>query len=141
MARPRHRTRGRGGGGAAPSTFSPFGIQDWIAQNQNTEAYTVCQDWPSPAVAQPPTSGGLPLFPASLPVLVLGGELDTWTPPVDAPKVLAEIGGHARATVQDTSARLRRFCSRLFCRSRSASGPVHGSTEPVTKLAQHARGP
>jgi len=29
-------------------------------------------------------------------VLVLGGEFDTWTPPADAPKVLAEIGGRAR---------------------------------------------
>jgi pimeloyl-ACP methyl ester carboxylesterase len=78
------------------STFSPFAIQEWIAQDQNTEAYTVCLGWPSPTVSQPPTLGTLPLFPPSLPVLVLGGELDTWTPPVDSPKVLAEIGGHAR---------------------------------------------
>ena len=40
--------------------------------------------------------GILPLFPASLPVLVLGGELDTWTPAAGVPKVLSEIGGHAR---------------------------------------------
>ncbi len=78
------------------ATFSPFGTAEWIAQNQNTEAYTVCLGWPSPTVAEPPTTGKLPLFPPSLPVLVLGGELDTWTPPVDSPKVLAEIGGHAR---------------------------------------------
>jgi hypothetical protein len=38
----------------------------------------------------------LPLFGSSLPVLVLGGEFDTWTPPSDSPKVLAEIGGDAR---------------------------------------------
>jgi len=37
-----------------------------------------------------------PETPANLPVLVLGGEFDTWTPPVDAPKVLAEIGGESR---------------------------------------------
>jgi len=78
------------------TTFSPFGIGEWIAQNQNTEAYTVCLGWPSPTVAEAPTTGKLPLFPPSLPVLVLGGELDTWTPPVDSPKVLAEIGGKAR---------------------------------------------
>ncbi len=29
-------------------------------------------------------------------MLVLGGELDSWTPAVDVPKVLAELGGHAR---------------------------------------------
>ncbi len=78
------------------ATFSPFSTVEWIAQDQNTEAYTACLDWPSPTVAQPPTSGRLPLFPASLPVLVLGGELDTWTPAAGVPKVLSEIGGHAR---------------------------------------------
>jgi pimeloyl-ACP methyl ester carboxylesterase len=77
-------------------TFSPFSTAEWLAQDQNTEAYTACLDWPSPTVAQPPTSGSLPLFPASLPVLVVGGELDTWTPPAGIPKVLAQIGGHAR---------------------------------------------
>jgi len=80
----------------SPSTYSPFTTAEWLQQNQNTEAYTACLDWPSPTVAQPPTTGSLPLLPRSLPVLVLGGELDTWTPPSDIAKVLAEIGGHAR---------------------------------------------
>ncbi len=80
----------------APSTFSPFTTSEWLAQNQNTEAYTACLGWPSPTIAQPPTSGSPPLFAATLPVLVLGGELDTWTPPADIGKVLAEIGGHTR---------------------------------------------
>jgi pimeloyl-ACP methyl ester carboxylesterase len=80
----------------APLTFSPFSIQEWLEQDQNTEAYTACLDWPSPTVAQPPISASPPLLPASLPVLVLGGELDTWTPPAGVPNVLAQIGGHAR---------------------------------------------
>jgi len=78
------------------STFSPFSTSQWLAQDENTEAYTACLDWPSPTIAQPPTSGRLPLFPRSLPVLVLGGELDTWTPAAGVPKVLEEVGGHAR---------------------------------------------
>ena len=78
------------------STFNPFSTSEWLAQDENTEAYTACLDWPSPTVAQPPTSGSLPLFPSSLPVLVLGGEFDTWTPAAGVPKVLSEIGGHAR---------------------------------------------
>jgi len=80
----------------SPSTFSPFSISEWLSQDQNTEAYSACLDWPSPTVAQPPVTGPEPLLPASMPVLVLGGELDTWTPPGDVPKVLAEIGGHSR---------------------------------------------
>jgi pimeloyl-ACP methyl ester carboxylesterase len=81
------------------ATFSPFGTAEWISQNENTEAFTACLDWPSPNPAQPSSIGTAPLLPASLPVLVLGGEFDTWTPPVDVTKpngVLAEIGGHAR---------------------------------------------
>ena len=65
----------------APATFGPFSTAEWLAQDQNTEAYTACLDWPAPLTAQPPTSGTPPLLPSTLPVLVLGGELDTWTPP------------------------------------------------------------
>jgi len=78
------------------ATFSPFSTAEWLAQDENTEAYTACLDWPTPTIAQPPTTGALPLFPSSLPVLVLGGELDTWTPAAGVPKVLSEIGGYAR---------------------------------------------
>jgi len=80
----------------AAGTFSPFGIEEWIAQDQNTEAYTACLDWPSPTIARPPVEASPPLLPPALPVLVLGGELDTWTPPAGVPRVLAQLGGHAR---------------------------------------------
>jgi pimeloyl-ACP methyl ester carboxylesterase len=76
-------------------TFSPFTTQEWLDQDQNTEAYTSCQVWPSPVDAVPPTVGQ-PLLPPSIPVLILGGEFDTWTPPSDVPKVMAELGGHSR---------------------------------------------
>jgi pimeloyl-ACP methyl ester carboxylesterase len=76
-------------------TFFPFTIQEWLAQDQNTEAYTSCEVWPSPVDAMPPTVGQ-PLLPPTIPVLILGGEFDTWTPPSDVPKVMAELGGHAR---------------------------------------------
>lgn len=77
-------------------TYSPFTTAEWLQQDENTEAYTGCLDWPAPVLAQPPTSGQQPLLGSSLPVLVLGGELDAWTPPADVPGVLAELGGHAR---------------------------------------------
>ena len=78
------------------STYSPFSTGEWLSQDQNTEAYTACLDWPAPVVAQPPLPAPPPLLSATVPVLVLGGELDAWTPPADVPEVLAEIGGHAR---------------------------------------------
>ncbi|HUB74046.1 MAG TPA: alpha/beta hydrolase [Solirubrobacteraceae bacterium] len=80
----------------APGSFAPFSTREWLEQDQNTEAFTACLDWPRPRVAQPPVPGSPPLLPASLPVLVLGGELDTWTPPAEVPTVLAQLGAHAR---------------------------------------------
>lgn len=77
------------------STFTPFTTQEWLAQDQNTEALTACLVWPSPIDAVPPTVGQ-PLVPPSMPVLILGGELDTWTPPSDVPKVMVELGGQSR---------------------------------------------
>ncbi len=77
------------------STFAPFTTQEWLAQDQNTEAYTACLAWPSPIDAVPPTVGQ-PLLPPSMPALILGGEFDTWTPPSDVPKVIAELGGNTR---------------------------------------------
>jgi pimeloyl-ACP methyl ester carboxylesterase len=77
------------------STFSPFTTQEWLDQDQNTEAYTACLAWPSPILAVPPTIGQ-PLLPKKIPVLILGGEFDTWTPPSDVPAVIAELGGHVR---------------------------------------------
>jgi pimeloyl-ACP methyl ester carboxylesterase len=79
-----------------PRTFAPFTVGEWVAQDQNTETYSACTGWPTPTAAVPPTTGALPLLPASLPVLVLGGEFDSWTPPVDVPRILREIGGHQR---------------------------------------------
>ena len=51
---------------------------------------------PRRSLAQPPLPAPPPLLASTVPVLVLGGELDAWTPPVDVPKVLAEVGGHSR---------------------------------------------
>ena len=76
-------------------TFFPFTTEEWLAQDQNTEAYTACLAWPSPILAVPPTIGQ-PLLPKKVPVLILGGEFDTWTPPSDVPKVIAQLGGHTR---------------------------------------------
>ncbi len=79
------------------STFAPFSTAEWISQNENTEAFSVCLGWPSPdATAETPVTSTLQPLPAKLPVLVLGGEFDAWTPPIDAPKVIAQIGGKAQ---------------------------------------------
>ena len=77
-------------------TFAPFTTAEWLDQDEYTEAYTACAAWPSPVPATPPPTTGQPLMPASMPILVLGGELDSWTPPSGVPQVLGQLGGHSR---------------------------------------------
>jgi pimeloyl-ACP methyl ester carboxylesterase len=78
------------------SSFAPFTTAEWLAQDQNTEDYTACVAWPSPIDAQEPPTVGHPILPKSMPVLVLGGEFDTWTPPAGVSTVMAELGGDSR---------------------------------------------
>jgi hypothetical protein len=81
------------------STFAPFTTAQWLAMDQNTENYTACLDWPRPTIAQPPITAAPPFLPPRMPVLILGGSLDTWTPPAGVPEVQAEIGGDNRFVV------------------------------------------
>jgi pimeloyl-ACP methyl ester carboxylesterase len=78
------------------STFAPFTTAQWLAMDQNTENYTACLDWPAPTIAQAPITSAPPFLPPHLPVLILGGSLDTWTPPAGVPEVQSEIGGDNR---------------------------------------------
>jgi pimeloyl-ACP methyl ester carboxylesterase len=78
------------------STFAPFTTAQWLAMDQNTENYTACLDWPAPAIAQAPITSAPPFLPPHMPVLILGGSLDTWTPPAGVPEVQSEIGGDNR---------------------------------------------
>lgn len=77
-------------------TFAPFTAAQWIAMDQNTETFTSCLDWPAPTIAQPPIAGKPPFLPTSMPVLILGGSLDTWTPPADLPAVRTQAGRDSR---------------------------------------------
>jgi pimeloyl-ACP methyl ester carboxylesterase len=78
------------------STFTPFTTAEWLAMDQNTENYTACLDWPRPTIAETPIPATPPFLPPGMPVLILGGQLDTWTPPAGVPEVEAEIGGKDR---------------------------------------------
>ena len=76
--------------------FAPFTTAEWLDQDEYTEAYTACAAWPSPVASTPPPTIGQPLMPGSMPILVLGGQFDTWTPPSGVPQVLGQLGGHTR---------------------------------------------
>lgn len=78
------------------TTFQPFSTSEWIAMDQNTESYTACLDWPVPTSPVVPVPDSPPFLASSVPVLILGGQLDIWTPPLGVPEVQAELGGNSR---------------------------------------------
>ncbi len=77
-------------------TFFPFTTAECLSLDANTETYSACLKWPRPTLGPPPINRKPPLLPRSLPVMVLGGEFDTLTPPVDHPRILKYLGGHSR---------------------------------------------
>jgi pimeloyl-ACP methyl ester carboxylesterase len=79
-----------------PQTFFPFTTAEWLSMDENTETYDACLKWPRPTDAERPIDHRPPLVPGSLPVLDLGGEFDTLTPPVDHPRILKALGGKSR---------------------------------------------
>jgi hypothetical protein len=69
--------------GAPPDVFAPFTPFEWLSVSAFTQPYDVCARWPQPRRAPP----ALPdrRLPASVPVLIVGGDLDSLTPLADAP--------------------------------------------------------
>jgi len=84
---------------APAALLKPFTPYEWLRINTYSEAATSCLDWPRIGRPELPAGRAPPLIPASIPVLVLGGDLDSWTPASDAPSVLRQIGPSARLIV------------------------------------------
>jgi pimeloyl-ACP methyl ester carboxylesterase len=78
-------------------TFAPFTVSQWTSMDQYTEAYSACLNWPSPVHHVAPITRRPPLVPASVPVLVMSGTLDSLTPRLDgATLVTRQMGRSAR---------------------------------------------
>jgi pimeloyl-ACP methyl ester carboxylesterase len=80
-----------------PRTFAPFSLAQWTSMDQYTEAYSACLRWPKPVRLVPPITQRPPLVPASLPVLILSGSLDSLTPRLRGATLVArQMGRSAR---------------------------------------------
>ncbi len=80
---------------ALPSgMFAPFTVDEWVTSP--AEEFDACLKWPAPVVDDAPITTGPPLAPATLPVLVLSGELDSLTSPAEGQRVAQQVGGSAR---------------------------------------------
>jgi hypothetical protein len=80
----------------AGDPFSPFTSGEWLSMSAYSEPYVACIDWPSPHHSAPPVPPGSQPLPASVPILILGGDLDSLTPEPDVEKFGPTLGAHVR---------------------------------------------
>jgi hypothetical protein len=82
--------------GAAPDVFAPFTPAEWTSVSGFTQPYDICSRWPR--VRRPPALPNRRL-PSSVPVLIVGGDLDSLTPIADAPEIARAVGGQPTVVV------------------------------------------
>ena len=70
--------------GMAPDEFAPFTPSEWLRLSAYSESFQACLDWPKPVRHAPPVPQRAGPLPASIPILVLGGDLDSLTPLSDS---------------------------------------------------------
>jgi hypothetical protein len=80
----------------AGDPFAPFTSSEWVTMSAYDEPYMGCLDWPKPAHQAPPVPPGSQPLPASVPMLILGGDLDSLTPEPDVEKFGPTLGQHVR---------------------------------------------
>ncbi|HEY3774493.1 MAG TPA: alpha/beta hydrolase [Solirubrobacteraceae bacterium] len=84
-------------GSAPPGVFRPFTAAEWVTMSGYSETYDACLDWPVPVHSQPMIAPvGPRRLPASVPLLIVGGDLDDLTPLHDARRFGPTLGRDVR---------------------------------------------
>jgi pimeloyl-ACP methyl ester carboxylesterase len=75
--------------------FDPFTAREWVTVDNYSQPYAGCLDWPRPRKVEPALPATVQPLPASIPMLMIGGDLDSLTPLPDAyvfgPKLAAKV--------------------------------------------------
>ena len=90
--------------GAPAADFAPFTLNEWLSVSAYTQPYRACLNWPAPrSPVPPPVPAGAAPLPAGVPVLMLGGDLDSLTPLADASGFAPALGMTTRiVTLRNT---------------------------------------
>ena len=67
-----------------PGAFDPFTASEWLTMSAYSEPYRACLDWPRPRHDTAVVPAKPRPLPASIPMLIVGGDLDSLTPLSDA---------------------------------------------------------
>lgn len=81
---------------APASAFAPFTVPEWLRMSNYSQPYTGCLDWPRPAAPEPAVPPRPRRLPASVPLLLVGGDLDSLTPIADARDFAPELAARQR---------------------------------------------
>jgi pimeloyl-ACP methyl ester carboxylesterase len=81
---------------SAPEAFAPFTAAEWLTISAYSESFQACLEWPRPRHRAPPVPARHTPLPASIPILVLGGDLDSLTPLSDARAFAPTLGRNVR---------------------------------------------
>ncbi len=74
----------------APDSYRPFTPAQWLTISGYSQPYDGCLDWPRPVKTPPPLSDTS--LPGSVPILIVGGDLDSLTPFADAQDFGPKLG-------------------------------------------------
>ena len=77
---------------AAPDAFRPFTPAQWLTISGYSQPYDGCLNWPKPVKTPPPLPDRT--LPADVPVLIVGGDLDSLTPFADAAAFGPQLGAN-----------------------------------------------
>lgn len=82
---------------AQPSApFAPFTTAEWVTLSGYSQPYDVCLNWPSPPRTAPVEPVKPTVLPASVPILVIGGDVDDLTPLSDVRRFAPTLGRNVR---------------------------------------------
>ncbi len=76
--------------------FDPFTTREWLTMSAYSEPYQACLDWPRPRHRAPVVPAKLRPLPGSIPMLIVGGDLDSLTPLSDAQVFGPTLGRNVR---------------------------------------------
>jgi pimeloyl-ACP methyl ester carboxylesterase len=78
----------------APDAFRPFTPAQWLTISGYSQPYDGCLNWPKPVKPPPPLPDTS--LPRDVPVLIVGGDLDSLTPFADAELLGPKLGANVR---------------------------------------------
>ncbi len=110
--------------------FAPFTVAEWTGNTD--EEYDACLDWPAPLNNDPPIVTPPPYAPASVPVLVLSGDLDSLTTPHEGQQVVADMGPQTRWILFQNDTHVNALLDSFGCASgivrQFVTDPAHVNT-------------